>query len=538
MKRFWAAIGIPIVATLGCAIGVGTIAWAEGAANDKIFSRQKAFRIPFQIPDPSEQKQLQEVQLYVARDGGKWEKYTTSSPDVPADKRSFIFHTEQDGEYWFAVRTLDHKGLMTPSDDAGLAPGLRVVVDSEKPKINLRPIERSNREVGVEWELQDRNLYLDSLKLEYRAEGEGVWHAVPGVVPKVIGQATWLPEFPGRITVRCQVQDRAQNLGIETIEIDPSATARRSDSGTSTRSAAASPAPRDRSAPLWDLPPARDTGAAATSPGGSAATASPRDPLRGSAAREPSAPNYATDPVPEATPPRTAAPSSPGSAYGSRGIPSAGAEGTMYVKTPDVDLDYEIDDVGPSGVGSVELWITTDQGQTWKPYGEDMNRRPPFNVKLPGDGLYGLTMVAKSGVGLGDRPPAPGDAPQMWVSVDTTLPSVRLLPPQIGKGPDAGSLIIQWSAEDENLSERPVTLYYSDSTSKEWKPIAADLRNTGQYAWKLDSQAAFRGRLRIAIDVVDMAGNLRHIESDDVVIDTAKPRPRMTGVNPSGTMRR
>src|SRR5437870_13804335 len=109
MKRFVAAITVVLA-------GAGVIR-AEGVAQDKIFSRQKAFRIPFQIPDPAEQKQLQEVQLYVARNGGKWEKYTSAPPDMPKDKCSFTFRADEDGEYWFAVRTLAKRGNQNPEDD-------------------------------------------------------------------------------------------------------------------------------------------------------------------------------------------------------------------------------------------------------------------------------------------------------------------------------------------------------------------------------------------------------------------------------------
>ena len=166
MKRLMAAIGIVLF--------VVGIVEAQETPQDKIYSRQKAFRIPFQIPDPAQQKNLQEVQLYVARNGGRWEKYTASSPDVSTEKRSFTFRTDQDGEYWFAVRTMDKRGVQIPEDDASMQVGLRVVVDSEVPKIELRPVPRSGREVGVDWEVRDRNLELDSLKLEYRVEGDGV----------------------------------------------------------------------------------------------------------------------------------------------------------------------------------------------------------------------------------------------------------------------------------------------------------------------------------------------------------------------------
>src|SRR5262245_26869797 len=212
MKRMWAAIGIVL------AIG-GTVC-GQGTSQDKIYSRQKAFRIPFQIPDPTEQKQLQEVQLYVARNGGKWEKYTSAPPEVAPDKRSFTFRTDQDGEFWFAVRTMDKKGALNPAEDADMQVGLRVIVDSEIPRIELRPIARNGREVGFEWEVQDRNLDLESLKMEYRIDGQDTWRAVPGVVQKFFGQVVWSPETPGRITVRCQVQDRAHNLGIQSVELE------------------------------------------------------------------------------------------------------------------------------------------------------------------------------------------------------------------------------------------------------------------------------------------------------------------------------
>src|SRR5213593_4682208 len=144
MKRLLAAIGI--------ALAVGRIAWAEGAAQEKIYCRQKAFKIPFQIRDPAEQKQLQEVQLYVARNGGRWEKYTAAPPDVPPEKRSFTFRADQDGEFWFAIRTLDKHGAYNPEDETHLQADLRVVVDSEIPKIDLRPFACNGREVGVEWD--------------------------------------------------------------------------------------------------------------------------------------------------------------------------------------------------------------------------------------------------------------------------------------------------------------------------------------------------------------------------------------------------
>jgi len=543
MKRLMAAIGI--------VLAVGTIVRAQGTPQDKIYSRQKAFRIPFQIPDPSEQKNLAEVQLYVAKNGGKWEKYTGAPPDAPVEKRNFTFRTDQDGEFWFAVRTMDKKGGLNPADDGDLQVGLRVVVDSEVPKIELRAIARSGREVGVEWEVQDRNIDLDTLKMEYRVEGQDNWQSVPGLLPKFVGQANWSPDAAGRVTVRCQVQDRAQNFGIQSLELESSAAAVRQDVTSPFDTIGTRTGPRtprvesavDSNAGLKpfnnqpDVPinrpslPTRNTGTATKrnsttsiptiEPTLESSTAEPVDV----GTEEPAAP---TAPAVSQTPKRSTASSN----FGSRSAPPEAKNkpaNRQIVNDSEVSLDYEIDDEGPSGVSVIELWVTTDNCRTWRRVGEDPDRQSPFTINLAGEGVYGLTMVAKSGVGLGDRPPVAGDQPQMWVEVDKSLPQIQLDQPEIGRGPQAGSVVITWHADDANLGDRCVSLFYAEGNTNNWKPIATGVENTGRYIWKLGQGTPFR--FRVAIEVADLAGNREMAESAEVTIDMSKPKPKISGVN-------
>ena len=51
----------------------------------------------------------------------------------------------------------------------------------------------------------------------------------------------------------------------------------------------------------------------------------------------------------------------------------------------------------------------------------DTSRRS-LKVELPGEGVYGLYLVVKSGVGRGKTGPKNGDMPQMRIEVDTTPP--------------------------------------------------------------------------------------------------------------------
>jgi len=96
------------------------------------------------------------------------------------------------------------------------------------------------------------------------------------------------------------------------------------------------------------------------------------------------------------------------------------------VNSKRISLNYEIKDIGPSGVSTVELWYTQD-GKKWDKSDTLSKPRPPFLVDLKDEGLYGLTLLARNGVGLGKRPPAPGDQPQIWVEVDTTKPVAKLV---------------------------------------------------------------------------------------------------------------
>ncbi len=544
MKRWIAAIGF-VLAT--CAI-----VRAQGASQDKIFSRQKAFRIPFQIPDPAEQKQLKEVQLYVATNGGKWEKYTASPPDVPADKRFFTFRTDKDGEFCFAVRTMDTRGNLIPDSDAAMTVGLRVVVDSEVPRIDLRSASRGGREVGVEWEVADRNLDLDTLRLEYRSESQETWQSVPGVVPKFVGQATWTPEVAGRISVRCQVQDKAQNLGIQSIELQTAGG--NSRTAFDTRPSNTDTGPAMKAFNRQPEVPVATENAGPTFPSAgrnginnnanNAPALTSDGPGRSPFGRSPSIDPRTTAPFsdPLADEPATQSPGRsplPPSSLGARSAPPAAAPmkpaNRQIVNDSELSLDYSIEDEGPSGVSVIELYMTTDLGRTWKRIGDDPDRQSPFTINLAGEGIYGLSLVAKSGVGLGDRPPIAGDQPQMWVEVDKTAPHVQLDTPEVGKGPQAGNVIINWQADDGNLGDRCVSLYYTEIGKNDWKPITAGVENTGRYIWKMGPQTPFR--FRVAIEVSDMAGNREMQESAEVTIDMSKPKPKISGVNTGKSLR-
>jgi hypothetical protein len=203
-----------------------------------------------------------------------------------------------------------------------------------------------------------------------------------------------------------------------------------------------------------------------------------------------------------------------------------------------ISLNYRIDDEGPSGISAIELWYTAD-GRNWQKYKEqraenNMPIRPPFVFEVQSEGLYGFTLLARSGVGLSERTPQPGDVPQVWVEVDETRPVVRLLGAEVGRGADTGKLTITWSAADKNLTPQPINLSYSEKPEGEWTTIAASLPNTGRFVWAMPPNG-IPYRFHVRVEGIDKAGNVGSAQtSNPVIVDLHKPRPLILDVGAAG----
>jgi hypothetical protein len=200
------------------------------------------------------------------------------------------------------------------------------------------------------------------------------------------------------------------------------------------------------------------------------------------------------------------------------------------VNSTKIALNYEIQGKGKSGVGKVELWVTRDSTcRAWSRFGEYDGERSPLVVDVPGEGLYGFTILPKSGVGIGDPPPQSGDRPQIWLEVDQTKPVVRIGKAELER--DNGRLTINWTASDKNLGANPIDLYYTDQLDNpnSWKLIESKLSNTGHYVWQMPSEVPFRFWVRVV--ATDRAGNVGSDEGHDpIIVDLSKPKGFILGV--------
>ncbi len=204
--------------------------------------------------------------------------------------------------------------------------------------------------------------------------------------------------------------------------------------------------------------------------------------------------------------------------------------GRKIINTTNVQIDYRIDTVGPSGVGRVDIYMTGDRGMTWVKLGEDADKQSPAHVALPGEGVYGIRLAIVNGNGFGGRAPHAGDRPQLYVEVDASAPRVVLQSHALV--PNLGAIDIHWTALDANLTAEPVSIFFRTPAAAGWLPIARNLKNDGAYRWTLPPDIA--GQVDLMVEATDLAGNRTQVETPTpIALDRTEPEATLVDVTPS-----
>jgi hypothetical protein len=197
------------------------------------------------------------------------------------------------------------------------------------------------------------------------------------------------------------------------------------------------------------------------------------------------------------------------------------------VNSKRITLNFKVDDVGPSGLSGVELWYTQDC-KDWKKH-DAPPQAHSYVIEVDEEGMYGFTLLAKSGLGLGKEPPAPGDLPQVWVMVDLSKPVVTLGEITQNVNGKTGSVAVRWKAIDKNLGSTPVGLYYAEKESGPWLPIATAQENSGRYVWQVPASAP--PSFFVRVEATDLAGNMGRAQTaKPVLLDTSRPTVSILGV--------
>ena len=539
-----------------------------GAQPKPIPTRQTQFSIPFQV-DQAElpEQQPVEVHLYVSTDqGAHWQLYGKIEPA----QSQFLFRAGGDGEYWFLIRTLDRLGQLRPQGDN--RPGLRVLVDTSPPELQLEAERGAAGEINARWKATDANLDPQTLKIQYRAASNHPWQyvaidrnkiAVSG--PTRTGEVTWWPNSEAAgLEIRAEVTDTAGNPAVTHAQVgfDGGTTAQRNvnpapSQPTSPDFSPAAPPPASDWRASVDAPP--PTAGQGDSPGSLSVTGNPtptdRTAQYDSATDTTAVDRYSGDRYAgldtsasdagdvTAGPPEGSVAIQIHPAIRNQYVPPAEGAGTFseaslppgerprMVKTRVFELEYHVESVGPSGISRVELWGTRDGGRNWSSFGCDDDKQSPLLVTVNEPGLYGFRIVVTNGAGLGGAEPQSGDPPDLWIGVDEAKPYARIVSTEQGTGDQAGQLIVRWEAKDQMLSDRPVSLLFSETAGGPWTSIASELEDTGEYGWPVDGRLPERVYLRL--EVRDEAGNLGIFETPQAVqLDQFRPVVHIRDVRP------
>jgi len=530
------------LAGLVCAQGV---AFAAGAPQP-IATNKTRFRIPFKIePAALQRLNARELQLHVSKDGGvTWELAQALSPE----SAKFEYQAAADGEYRFAVKTLDGRNQLHPPIGQ-YETGLIVQVDTTAPLLELSLQQLAPGRIQLTWNAADAHLDYGTLKLEYLQPGSSEWEQVE-VTARASGQIAWNVNQQGQVKVRGSIADTATNVGraqnqMQVIPVaDP---APKPKSGRrvpiagledNQEQASTKPAPAEDPSAVTSMPGGRLPGATAQS------SETPNDyrgpvitPFNGPATN-PSAPDHQfatanSNARPEITKDRWGDFPEPAVQSGNplpQQSPAQRQPGhRRVVSSRRFQVGYAVDDVGPSGIGSVELFITQDQGRKWWKYGDDPDRRSPFDVEVPQDGEYGFAIRVRSGVGLTNDPPLPGEQPSVTVAVDQTPPTVELLSAQQGQGASSNRVQVRWRVADEHLASKPVAVFYAATRNGPWEAVSGWTDDQGGFEWPVTAGSPAQFYVRVVAR--DVAGNTSKAESaQPVLVDMARPTARIVDV--------
>jgi len=515
--------------------------------------RERIFLIPYQVqPLGGLEGQLGTIELLVSQDGATdWRSLGKAESNV----QGFRYFAPTDGDYWFALQLFDHRGKLLQSGP--IQPQLHVVVDTLPPVLSIAGSLDVDGAVVLRYEATDRNLKPIDLTIQSQTDGR-TWIDVPigqhdvKQSDRVMGRVR-LPDLSrtagswggGSVKFRASIADRAGHVTRATTEVVLDGPQLRSPGSPRLDRMPGSTMPGEtalgRDVAIASPPARTPYATTANASRGERNLSWPplesshRTPAQlvasGQAGRLAGSDNGL--PAPSRQPVSPSAPTADSQGWtGKSSLPEGPPDKAMrLVASRTFDIEYDLASVGPWGVAKVELWGTSNQGQTWESYCIDQDNRSPVRVTVPKEGIYGFRILVDGANGASSPPPRSGDPPELMVRVDLNRPVAQLLPIEHGRGNLVDHLVLRWTAGDDNLEPRPISLFYSSSPHGPWSTIAARLDNTGQYFWRIQRHVPEQFYLRL--EVRDTAGNLTVAQlPTPVTLNRPQPTGRLRGVRP------
>ena len=485
------------------------------SAEDAVVTNVGRFEIPFDVEAEPGRTVEGFAVLFGSRDGGAtWDQLQS----VPAAQQAFMFNAPRDGRYSFAIRVTDEDGNLPPQAMQGAIPELDVVVDTAAPELRLDLYDSGPGKVLINWVCTDPSADPSTLSIEYLDAADGRWKAAP-IQTASSGQTVISAAVGSVVSVRASIADLAGNRGEATSQFVSREV--RNPPGSQDAAMAAVPAVPLGPNPFGDAFAARPALSVPDMPlsvPSVPAASSGATPVVGSAMMN--GDGFLVNPASANSYPAV-------SGSDPNAVPGA-LEESALVNSPIFNLDYEVRDVGPSGVSSVELFVTEDGGQQWFRYDKDADLKSPFHVDTRGEGNFGFAVRVRNGLGFADPPPQPGQPPEILVTVDTTAPAIELVQPSI-RAEGFGTIQLSWRINDAHPANAAVRLEQSTLPNGPWTPVFDWQADQGGHQWAV--RPGTPPALYFRLLARDAAGNVSTSQTPQpVVVDTRKPVGRLLRV--------
>ncbi len=180
------------------------------------------------------------------------------------------------------------------------------------------------------------------------------------------------------------------------------------------------------------------------------------------------------------------------------------AKPVMHVHRRSFRLDYALENVGPAGVGKLDVWYTRDT-KTWSRYDKEVQAKGHATITVPEDGRWGFTLIPYSGTGLATAAPTAGDQPHVWVEVDTTLPQVAIVTACAVQVNGEGKLRVEYRCDDEHLKSHPVSIAIATSPEGPWTVLSRNRDADDTFTYPLDHLPS---EFYVCVEAEDQAGNV------------------------------
>ena len=203
-------------------------------------------------------------------------------------------------------------------------------------------------------------------------------------------------------------------------------------------------------------------------------------------------------------------------------------DGKTIPVTPKKELSFSVP--ADADVRTRELWYRSNDGKAWgawQKHGIQFDKDTPITWAPP-EGHWQVYLRKILTSGLASDVPTEATKAKGEFIIDRTAPTVAIkFPAAKAKLRGGERYAVTWDAQDAHLRGTPVTITWSRDGKGSWETVAERIANSGSFDWTVPRDMTISGVLRI--EAADKATNVGAAEVSGILVDSIKPKGRVTG---------